>query len=240
MRDFCYVVLVSLFLSSCSSVAGLRDKSYTMDNQGLQPIAIESLTILPIKDDSAVLGLSENLEAELSKAFQVQLPRVKIVSADSFRARIAENDLINEYAQWKSAYDQTKMFSLRPLKKWSQIVETRYFLMVTKVLLSREKMKAVDTGYSGWVNDAENVWRTDLKVFAQVIDIESGTVTWKGVGHAENVHSPKRIGHNDSWITWNAKNPEMEQYIRPMVKMAVDGLVMNITSGGNSGIIPRR
>jgi uncharacterized protein (DUF1697 family) len=211
-----------------------------MDNQGLQPIAIESLTILPIKDDSAVLGLSENLEAELSKAFQVQLPRVKIVSADSFRARIAENDLINEYAQWKSAYDQTKMFSLRPLKKWSQIVETRYFLMVTKVLLSREKMKAVDTGYSGWVNDAENVWRTDLKVFAQVIDIESGTVTWKGVGHAENVHSPKRIGHNDSWITWNAKNPEMEQYIRPMVKMAVDGLVMNITSGGNSGIIPRR
>jgi hypothetical protein len=101
--------------------------------------------------------------------------------------------------------------------------------MVTKVNLSREKMKAIDTGYSGWVNDADNVWRTDLRVFAQIIDTESGTATWKGVGHAENVHSPKRIGHSDSWIVWNAKNPEIDQYVGPMIKMAVDGLVANIS-----------
>jgi hypothetical protein len=238
MRSICYVVLVLLFLSSCSSVAGLRDKSYTIDNHDLQANAMESLTILPIKDDSAVLGLSGGLEAELSKAIHVQMPQVKIVNADAFRSRIAENDLINEYAQWKSAYDETKMLSLRPLKKWSQIVETRYFLMVVKVHLSREKMTAIDTGYSGWVNNASNVWRTDLRLFAQVIDVESGTVTWKGVGHAENVHSPKRIG-NDGWITWNAKNPETDQYIRPMIKVAVDGLVMNITAGGQSAINPR-
>ena len=41
---------------------------------------------------------------------------------------------------------------------------------------------------------------------------------------------PKRIGHHDSWITWNVENPEKKQYIRPMIKVAVDGLAANIVS----------
>jgi hypothetical protein len=159
MRNINYLILFLFFLSSCSSVAGLRDKSYTIGNQGFKANIIE-----PIKDDSAVSGLSESLEAGLSEAFRVQLPRVKIVSADDFRSRIADNDLINEYVQWETTYNETKILSLRPLNKWSQIVKTRHFLMVTKVHLSREKIKGADMGYSGWVNDADNVWRTDLKI----------------------------------------------------------------------------
>lgn len=235
MKIVIHVVLI-LLLSSCSNVAGLRDKSYTMNNQGFQSNTIESLTILPIKDDSSILGLSDKLEAGLTKALQVKLPTAKIVSSDAFRSHIAKDDLINEYTQWKSAYNETKMLSIRPLKKWSELVESRHFLMVTKVNLLREKMRASDAGYTGWVNDADNVWRTDLIIYAQIIDSESGTAPWKGVGHAENVHSPKRIGYNDSLIRWNAKNPELNQYIDPMIKVVVDGLVMNITSGENKAI----
>ena len=233
MKRICGVVLVLFFLSSCS-VSGLRNKSYTIDNHGLQTSTIESLTILPIKDNSAVFDLSEGLEAELLKTIHTELPKVRIIDANAFRSRIAEKDLISEYAQWRLAFDETKMILLPPLKKWSQMVKTRYFLMVAKVHLSREKMTAADTGYSGWVNDASNVWRTNLEIFAQIIDSESGTVTWKGVGHAENVHSPKRIGQNDSFITVNAKNPEIDQYISPMIKVAVGGLVANIVSGKSS------
>jgi hypothetical protein len=227
-----HIVLVLFILTSCS-VAGVRDKSHTIANNGLQTNMIQSLTILPIKDDSAVLGLSDRLETELLKVIQAKLPAARIVSADDFRSRMSENDLINEYAQWKSALDETKIISLRPLWKWAQLFKSRYFLSV-KVNLSREKITGADTGYSGFVNDASNVWRTDLKLFTQVIDAKSGTAIWKGVGHAEDVYSPKRIGGSDTWIRWNAKTPNMDEYIGPLIKTAVDGLVENITSEGHS------
>jgi hypothetical protein len=48
MRNINYLILFLFFLSSCSSVAGLRDKSYTIGNQGFKANIIESL-IIPSK-----------------------------------------------------------------------------------------------------------------------------------------------------------------------------------------------
>ncbi len=221
-------VLSILLLASCGSIEGLRDKSGTISNQGFETSNIESLAILPIKNNFPIVGLSETLEVELAKTLQAQLPAVKIISANDFKSRIIEQSLISDYSQWRTVYDEMNIISYPHLKKWSQTLETQYYLIVNKAYLSREKMNGVDTGYSGWVADASNVWRTDLRLIAQVIDTASGKVVWEGVGHSENVHSPRRIGSNTGFITWNEKNPEMDQYLKPMIKMAVDGLVANI------------
>lgn len=229
------LLLISVFLISCSNIAGLRDKSTTLSNRGFQANTIKSLTILPIKDNSSVVGLSDSIEAELNTCLQSQLPLLKIMNANVFRTKIAESDLINEYAQWRTSYEETKILSLRQIKKWSQVVDSQYCLLVAKVNLSREKIKAVDAGYTGYVNDANNVWRTDLRLFTQMIDVNTGAVVWEGIGHAENIYSPKRFGHDDDddWIMWNERAPDAEKYIAPIVKMAVDGLVDNIVSGGS-------
>lgn len=240
MKRSCGVVLVLFVLfmiSSCTSFNETRNKSFAVDQKGLQRETIESLTIFPIKDTSSVSGLSEELESELSRAFHSELPKGRIADANTFRSQIAEKNLINEYSQWRLAFDETKIISLPPLKKWSQVLGTRYFLLVGKVFLAREKVNAHDVKFTGWTNDASNFWRTDLKIYAQIIDSESGTAIWKGVGHAENVFNPKQFGnrHNpDCLIIWTEKTPEIEEYIKPMIKVAVDGLVANIFPTGAS------
>lgn len=224
------IVLVLSLLLSCTSFNETRNKSYTVDRQGIQRGTIESITILPIKDASSIFGLSEELEGELSKSFRNELPQGRIIAASAFRSQIAERNLITEYSQWRLAFDETKIISLPQLKKWSQMLGTRYFLLVGKVFLAREKVNAHDVKFSGWTNDTSNFWRTDLKIYAQIIDSESGTAIWKGVGHAENVLNPKQFGnrHSDPLIIWTERTPAIEEYIKPMIKVAVDGLIDNI------------
>jgi len=211
----------------CASIEGTRNKSLT-----IQKISVDKqagpLAILPVKENAAMPGLSSRIEDALFKAMRSNF-RIKIVDAKTFGLRIAEKNLIGDFGQWKAGYEGTALLDPRPLSIFAQAADVQYLLMVQSTYLGREKIRAVETGYSGWVKDARNVWRTDLKILAEVIDSISGKVIWKGVGHAENISSIRR-DIDFFFVIVHDRNPEVDHFISEMIQVATGGMATEIAS----------
>jgi hypothetical protein len=226
-KKFLYftIIFFIIFSPGCARVEGLRDKSFTVStiNASIEgPIAI-----LPIKEIGSMPGLAEMVETSLNNQLKATLPNSNVIDVDTFKSRIVDSKLEGKYGQWKSAYDSSKMISFQPVGDFSNAVSARYFLLVPSVHLGRERIRAVDSGYSGWVNDTYNVWRTDLKILAEVLDTKERKVIWKGVGHAENINSP----HRDIdlfLVIFHDKNPEMQEYLQAMINQATKGIAENL------------
>ncbi|WP_136799688.1 hypothetical protein [Desulfosediminicola ganghwensis] len=224
MRNF-VLVLVAFIVTSCASIEGLRDKSYTMvdAHSGIDGV----VAILPVKETAEMPGLSGTIEAALAKSLKTLNPATGIVESGEFKTLIVKNNLVDEYVEWKSAYDTLKAISVPPLREFSKKTGARYFLLIPSVHLSREKIRGVDTGYTGWVSDTNNVWRTNLIVLGELVDSQTGTVIWRGVGKAEYINSPRRDLDLGLVIT-HQRNPEIHEYLPQMVEVAAKGITQNI------------
>jgi hypothetical protein len=121
----------------------------------------------------------------------------------------------------------TSVVDQQPLAAFRKAIGTTYALLVRSLYLSRERIRAGDSGYSGFVSDANNVWRTDLKISAELLDLESGQVVWKGVGHAEDINSPRKPLDYGVVIV-NQRNPEVIEYVDRLVDVATDGLARQL------------
>jgi hypothetical protein len=180
------VVAGLLILASCASIEGTRDKSHTSYRAGLGA-SIESLAILPVPNTAASPGLSAQLGDALTGALREHFSQAKVVSPAEFTTMLAATNDVERFGQWKAAYEQTSILAPRPVADFARCVGVRYLLMVRSIYLDREKIRAVDAGYSGWVSDAKNVWRARLRFTVEVLDANVGKVVWSGTGEAENV-----------------------------------------------------
>jgi hypothetical protein len=213
-------------LCGCTHIEGTRDKSATFQRSAVLG-SIDSMAILPVKDDAGMPGLSEKIEAALTQNLQSQFPRAQIVDAQTVASKFVERDLVTSYGQWRSGYEFTGMVDPRPFEPVAQALGTKYVLVVHSPHLAREKIRGSDTGYNGAVADANNVWRTDLEFAAELINTQSKQTTWKGAAHAEHIHSPKKSADLGVVII-NHRNPEMPEYIDEMVTTATQGVAQQI------------
>ena len=72
-------------------------------------------------------------------------------------------------------------------------------------------------------HDANNVWRTKLRLPAVVISTTTGEIVWKGVGEAEDINSPTK-GLDFGVIIFESRNPEIEEFLDELVSVASNGL----------------
>lgn len=231
MKRHIGVVMAAFLLTAlfgCTHIEGTRDKSST--TQRFSALGkIDSIAILPIKNDVGMLGLSSKIEAALQQSLQMAFPSARIVDVQAVGSKLAGRDLISTYGLWRASYDSTSILDPRPLQALNQATDARYFLLVHAPYLARERVRASDTGYSGLVNDANNVWRSDLKLSVELIDTQLNKVVWKGNGHSEHIHSPKK-GTDLFFVIINDRNAEMSEYIGQMVATAANGVARQIAA----------
>ncbi|MBK7552201.1 MAG: hypothetical protein IPI61_11245 [Syntrophaceae bacterium] len=158
-------ILFTLFIFGCASGSRLQDKSYTINS--LSAGVNGTIAIMPIKEVPAMPGLADRVEISLQKSMNEKLSKVQVVDVDTFKSRIEKNNMETEFGQWKATYDSSKILSVRPMKSFSNAVEARYFLLVPAIYLSREPISVHEAGFSGFYNEGQAFWRTDLKKFLQ-------------------------------------------------------------------------
>lgn len=215
------VLCLLLALTGCASIEGTRDKSLTLNKSQLtKPIA--SVAILPIKENAVYVGLSSKIENDLYYSLVSQLRGVDVLNGQKLKYLLEKGDMVDAYSLWLSGYDSTSILNKQKLAEIGPELNVDYFLLVRSVSLTREKIRGVDTGMTGMVSDAKNVYRSDLKIYAELIDVYNGVVVWKGVGHSENINSPRK----DLDLILIIKHE-----IEPGVQAVVDELVKVATSG---------
>ncbi len=224
MKKLITFLFVLLLLHGCASGQRLVDKSYVVKDTGAKISG--SIAILPAKEVPAMAGLADMVENELDKGLRKTFPGVRVVDVDKFKAAMLEKDIENEFGQWKSTYDSTKIISSKPLKSFSNASDSRFFILIPAIYLSREPINIHETGFSGFYQDGQAFWRTDLKILVEVLDTEKEQIIWKGVGYTQHIHSPTR--YNAVLVIWDERNPEVQEYVAPMIKTAVDSIVANI------------
>jgi|GEM_PF-1148927 hypothetical protein len=228
MLNKAILTISCLLICGCGSIEGTRNKSFTAHEPNIK-CNIESLAIMPVMENAVMPGLSIQLEKALYENIRSKLPNTRIIDTQTFSSRLAKNDLISDFGKWKSGYEATSILDPRPLLSFSNATDTEYFLLVRSTHLSREKIRAVDTGYSGWVSDAKNVWRTDLKVSAELINAKTGSVVWQGFGCAENVNSPRK-DIDLFLVIVQQKNPEVKSFAPEMIQVAADGIASQLAN----------
>jgi hypothetical protein len=225
------LTVLVIAICGCAHIEGTRDKSSTF--QRSRVIAqVDSIAILPIQEEAGMPGLSARIETGLSRTLQAQFTNARIIDAPAAGSIFAQRDLVTIYGQWRSGYEFTGILDPKSFDAISQAIGARYLLVVHQPHLSREKARGSDTGYTGLVADANNVWRTDLRFTAELIDTQAKFVAWKGDGHAERIHSPKK-DTDLFFVVLHDRNPEMPEYIAEMVVTATRGLALQIGSGAS-------
>lgn len=218
------LVLLGVIVTAggCASIEGTRDKSATAARTP-SPISVDSIAILPIKDYAAAEGLSQQIETALPQGLTKSFPSARVVDAQTFASNLGNAGLLQAYGQWASNYESTSVIDPKPVPSIGRAVNAHYLLLVRSLYLNREKINAAAAGYSGTVSDANNVWRTDLKASAVLIEANSGVVVWRGTGHAENISSKKR-DVDLGLVIINKRSPEISDYIAQLVQTLADGL----------------
>jgi hypothetical protein len=220
---------LAVILAGCTSIAGTRDKSSTFQ-RSVQLRDGDSIAVLPIQEDAGMPGLSSKIETALIVSLQSQFPWIVLLDAQTTVAQVASHELIGSYGQWRAGYEFTGMIDHASFDPISTAINAKYFLVVHSPHLAGEKMRASDTGYAGYINDANNRWRTDLQFAAELIDARSKQIAWKGDGHAEHIHSPKESNYL-FFVVINDRNSEMPEYVDEMITAAAQGLARQIGAG---------
>lgn len=222
----CAVAVLTVIVAGCGSVEGTRDKSVTA-LRSISAERLDSVAVLPIKESAAMDGLSNQIAAALRRSLAKSIPAVKVVDAQTFSASLAQAGLVQSYRQWVSGYEAISIPDAQQLRQFGKAAGAHFFLLVPSVYINREKVEAAATGYSGFVADASNVWRTDLRASAVLIDSSNGSVVWRGTAHAENISSKTR-NLDLGVVIFNTRSPEISDSIGQLIQTLADGLSSQI------------
>lgn len=117
--------------------------------------------------------LNVQLGEALASAFSGD-PTVRVLDPRGVMAALSKHEIVQSFSRWRSAYVQTLFLDRPSLSGYRLAVGTRYLLLIRDVDLDREKIRAIDSGRGGFVSDANNVWRTTLRVRADLSMLRTG------------------------------------------------------------------
>lgn len=222
------LLIAVLGLFACASIEGTFDHSATSLRRPMPEVGLDSLAILPIRPSADADGMAERLAASLERALSREFPGAHVVGSDQFaQALAAKPGYLQYFANWRNVYEQTAVLEAKPLPRIAAAVGARFFLNVRATDLEREKIRATDTGRTGWVSNASQVWRTRLKILAELIDTRTGSVVWRGTGAAENINSPRKDIDLGLMIV-HQRNPEVDTFLEEMFDTAAEGTARQI------------
>jgi hypothetical protein len=220
-----------LFMSGfgCSSIEGTRDKSQTLYRTQFS-IPIERMAILPLPNSAASPQLSTQLAHALTNALQADFPHARIVSPSDFSMALPQSHAVEIFSQWKVAYEQTSILNAQPFATFAKAAGVQHVLMIRAISLDRERVRAVDTGRTGYVRNADSVWRARLRFTAEVFEASTGTVVWSGMGEAENVKSTRK-DFDLGLVIIQQGVADLDTYLPEMCQVAATGFVRQLHAG---------
>jgi hypothetical protein len=78
------------------------------------------------------------------------------------------------------------------------------------------------------MSNGDNVWQTDLKIIAELIDVQSGRVAWRGVGEATRIQEGSRELDFGVLIVQGDRADSLETLASQMVSIAAEGIANQI------------
>lgn len=219
LRLLAYTFIMTI-LTSCGSIEGTRNKSYTYRKM-TSSVKIDKLAMIPIEDTSKYPYLHEMIERNVVESLLSKSPQSKIFTSKEFSHYLYQNGSLEDFSNWYNGYKVTKYMDASKLRLLIDNLDVNYLLFVRSINIDREKIRAADTGYYGMVSDADNVWRINLRFIGELVNLENGKIVWQGVGFSEDINSPTQQDY--FFVIKNELMPEIEEILPKMVAIAADG-----------------
>ncbi|MGE4543715.1 MAG: hypothetical protein AB7D06_06380 [Pedobacter sp.] len=230
-RALTIIAIFAFFIGGCASIEGTRNKSYTY-KQNAPYKNFSKIAIFPIEESSKFPSLPDLLEKKVCDELMVAVPGLQVLNSPAFSFALHQNGKLESFSSWYTTYKTTRYLDYNRLNEVTDSLDVQYLLSIRSLDIDREKIHAVDSGYSGMVSDANNVYRTNFKFIGELIDIQNRKIVWQGIGYSENINSPKRP-LDLFFIIKNQKNPEIDTFLGEMVKVAAKGFVVEMTKREN-------
>ncbi len=230
-RALLALAILGFLAGGCASIEGTRNKSFT-HRQNVPYKNLSKVAIFPIEEMSKFPLLPDILEQKVSEELMVAVPGIQVLNSPKFSYALHQSGKLESFSSWYTTYKTTKYIDYDRLSEAVDSQDVQYLLSIRSLDIDREKINAVDAGYTGMVSDANNVYRTNLKFIGELIDIQNRKIVWQGIGYSENINSPRRP-LDLFFIIKNQKNPEIETFLNELVTVAAKGFVGEMTKSKN-------
>jgi hypothetical protein len=182
-------------------------------------------------ESAAVEGLAENLNTALALAVEKKVREAQVVGSNKLNAALLADESIDTFARWRSAYQLTRVLDPRPLKSLEKPIGGRYLLLPLDTYVNREKISPKEAQCPSvcWINP-NNVWRTKLKVLAELIDTKNGSVVWKGVGEAQHIQDGGKTLDFGLVVIHPGKGEEVETLAGKMITVVAEGIAKELNA----------
>lgn len=241
MRSISLFLLVAI--AGCATVNNTVDNSRTVSRKGPAGSVVGGVAVASIPESSAAEGLSRDLGLALPAAIREALPGVAVIGPTEFGTALQRRKgYLAHFAKWRSIYEQTGVLDPRPLAHYSRAAGgVTHLLLVRSTNLDREKVSLRDALRAApcrrlfcTAQDSDNIWETRLKVLAELIDLRTGGVAWRGVGEAVRVQQGSPRLDFGLFIIDRSKGPGVEDLAEEMVGIAAEGIASQI--GGSRSL----
>lgn len=225
------LLFVHLTVFGCASIVATHDHSRTIEARKADRGTHATIAIAPVVEIAAIEGLPKNLGAALVLALETKERDGQIHGADKLNASLLANDSVETFARWRSAYKQTGILDPRPLSTLQKSIGARYLLLPLDTYVDREKISPKEAQCrSICAVNPNNLWRTKLKVLAELIDTQNGMVVWKGVGEAQHIQDGGKTLDFGLVVIHPGKGEEVETLAGRMITVVAQGIAKGVDS----------
>jgi len=238
-------ILVATIGVGCATLNNTVDKSRTVADRSSQSSPITGIAIPMIPENAAAEGLAGGLSDALPTALEAALPGVQLVPPETFGTSLHRyKGYLAHFAQWRSTYEQTGVIDPKPLPYYAKAAGgVSHILLVRSTSLDREKVSVRDAlsiapcrrAFCS-IRDANNIWATHLKVLAELIDVGSGAVAWRGVGETVRIQEGSPRLDFGLLVVHGSKGAGVEQLASQMVGIAAEGIAAQLSGSAIASV----
>jgi hypothetical protein len=185
-----WAVWLATVVSGCASFDGTLDKTQTLRTRG-GPVKITSLAVAPVPRLRSSKGLSKRLGMKLHHAVRRALPEAKVMGPALFARALAEKrGALKRFTGWHTVYTRTARLRPISVRQYRVLTGVDYLILVHPPRLERQRLSGDEAvprcPFRLCLGPRpHHIWRTDLAVRVELIDLRKGTALWRGVGAAQ-------------------------------------------------------
>ena len=197
-------VLLTLWLAwglaGCASFDGTLDHSRTLGDERhrVRIGDIRSVAVAPLLKRGSVEPMARRLEMRLHRSLRRALPEARVVAPNLLEKTLAEKPgALERFTRWHSAYARSAKFNPSMVRQYRILAGVDYLLLVRKARFDRKRLPGADAvercPFVFCMGPRpHHIWRTDLEVVVDLIDLRRGKIVWRGVGSAQNDYASDR------------------------------------------------
>lgn len=187
----------TLGVLGCASFEGTIDRSRTLGGAGtagkVPTIAIAPMSTIPSNLSAETAErITRRLEMKLQHSLRRALSGTRVVAAEQYRRTLSEKrGALARFLRWRDAYATSGRLVPTMIRQYAILGLADYVLVVRKAQLDRQRLpgeQAVERCPFRvcFGPRPHHIWRTDLQLAVDLIDLRRGRLVWSGVGAALN------------------------------------------------------